>query len=157
MTDSHDKAKKYAFKLLSYRGRSEKELKERLIKKGIRKAVASSTVQDLKQRGLIDDRSLAETLKREALSRKFLSQQGAIKFLYQRGIPHEIINQVLDNDEIIDISNARRLVHKKIKTLRNYSSLHVKRRLYGLLARRGYSSDTIRKVLKENTFREEDS
>lgn len=157
MTDSHDKAKKYAFKLLSYRGRSEKELKERLIKKGIRKAVASSTVQDLKQRGLIDDRSLAETLKREALSRKFLSQQGATKFLYQRGIPHEIINQVLNNDEIIDISNARRLVHKKITTLRNYSPLHVKRRLYGLLARRGYSSDTIRKVLKENSFQEEDS
>jgi regulatory protein len=68
LTDSHDKAKKYAFKLLSYRGRSEQELKERLIKKGIRKAVASSTVKDLKQLGLIDDRSLAETLKREALS-----------------------------------------------------------------------------------------
>jgi regulatory protein len=157
LTDSHDKAKKYAFKLLSYRGRSEKELKERLVKKGIRKTVASSTVQDLKRLGLIDDRSLAETLKREALSRKFLSQQGAIKFLHQRGIPHEIINQVLDDDEVIDIFNARRLVHKKIKTLRNYSSFHVKRRLYGLLARRGYSSDTIRKVLKEKSFQEEDS
>jgi regulatory protein len=157
LTDSHDKAKKYAFKLLSYRGRSEQELKERLIKKGIRKAVASSTVQDLKQLGLIDDRSLAETLKREALSRKFLSQQGARRFLHQRGIPHEIINQVLDNNEIIDHSNARRLVHKKIKTLKNYSTLQVKKKLYGLLARRGYSSGTIRKVLKENTFREEDS
>jgi len=157
LTDSHDKAKKYAFKLLNYRGRSEKELKERLINKGFHKAVASSTVQELKQLGLIDDRSLAETLKREALSRKFLSQHGAIRFLHQRGIPREIIDQVLDSDELVDISNARRLVHKKIKALRNYAPLHVKRRLYGLLARRGYSSGTIRKVLKENTFREEDS
>ncbi len=157
MTDSHGKAKKYAFKLLSYRGRSEKELKERLIKKGISKAVASSTIQDLKRLGLIDDRSLAETLKREALSRKLLSQQGAIRFLHHRGIPHEVINQVLNNDEIIDIKNARRLVSKKIKNLRNYSSLPVKKKLYGLLARRGYSSDTIRKVLKEITFQEEDS
>ncbi len=157
MTDSHGKAKKYAFKLLSYRGRSEKELKERLIKKGISKAVASSTIQELKRLGLIDDRSLAETLKREALSRKLLSQQGAIRFLHHRGIPHKIINQVLDYDEIIDINNARRLVSKKIINLKNYSSLHVKKKLYGLLARRGYSSDTIRKVLKENTVQEEDS
>ena len=157
MTDSHGKAKKYAFKLLSYRGRSEKELKERLIKKGISKTVASSIVQDLKRLGLIDDRSLAETLKREALSRKLLSHQGAIKFLNHRGIPHEIITQILDNDEIIDIENARRLISKKIKNLGNHSSLPVKKKLYGLLARRGYSSDTIRKVLKENTFQEEDS
>lgn len=155
MTDSHDKAKKYALKLLGYRGRSEQELKERLINKGISKAVASSTVQDLKRQGLIDDRSLAENLKREALSRKFLSQQGAIRFLHHRGIPHKIINQVLDDDEIIDIHNARRLVHKKIKNLRNFSSLQVKKKLYGLLARRGYPSDTIHKVLKENTFQEE--
>ena len=157
MTDSQSKAKKYAFKLLVYRGRSEKELKERLVKKGISKAVASSTVQDLKRLGLIDDRSLAETLKREALSRKFLSQQGAIRFLHQRGIPHEIINDALNGDETIDIYTARRLVHKKINNLRNYSPLHVKKKLYGLLARRGYSSDTIRKVLKEKSFQEEDS
>jgi regulatory protein len=157
LTDSRSKAKKYAIKLLGYRGRSEKELKERLVKKGISKTVASSTLQDLKRLGLIDDRSLAETLKREALSRKFLSQKGAIRFLHQRGIPHEIINDVLNGDEIIDLYNARRLVHKKIKNLRNYSSLHVKKKLYGLLARRGYSSDTIRKVLKEKSFQGEDS
>ena len=157
MTDSQSKAKKYAFKLLSYRGRSEKELKERLVKKGIRKAVASSTVQDLKRLGLIDDRSLAETLKREAFSRKFLSQQGAIRFLHQRGIPHDLINDALNGDQMIDIYTARKLVHKKIKNLRNYSSSHVKKKLYGHLARRGYSSDTIRKVLKENSFEEEDS
>jgi regulatory protein len=157
LTDSQNKAKKYAVKLLGYRGRSEKELKERLLKKGISKTVASSTVQDLKRLGLIDDRSLAESLKREAFSRKFLSQQGAVRFLHHRGIPHKIIIQVLDDDEIIDIYNARKLIRKKIKNLRNYSPLHVKKKLYGLLARRGYSSDTIHKVLKENTFQEEDS
>jgi regulatory protein len=157
LTDSHVKAKKYAFKLLGYRGRSEKELKERLVKKGISKAVASSTVQDFKRLGLIDDKSLAETLKREALSRKYLSQKGAVRFLHHRGIPHKIIKQVLDDDELVDIYNARRLVHKKIKNIRDYSSVHVKKKLYGLLARRGYSSDTIRKVLKVKSFQEEDS
>jgi len=156
LTDSHDKAKQYAFKLLGYRGRSEKELKEKLVKKGISKAVASSTVKYLKHLGLIDDRSLAESLKRDALSRKLLSQKGASLFLHHRGVPREIINEVLDYDETLDLCNARRLLHKNIRPLRNYSSLKVKRRLYGLLARRGYSSDTIKKVLKENILHEED-
>ena len=155
MTDSQSKAKQYAFKLLSYRGRSEKELKERLIKKGISRTVVSSTIHDLKRLGLIDDRSLAETLKRDALTRKLLSQQGTSRFLYQRGIPLKIINQLLANDERIDIENAQRLVSRKLKNMKNYSSLDVKRKLYGFLARRGYSSDTIRRVLKENIIQEE--
>ena len=127
MTDSQDKAKKYAFRLLSYRGRSEKELKERLIKKGISKAVASSTVTYLKHLGLVDDRSLAESLKREALSRKFLSQKGASLFLRHRGVPREIINEVIDDDETVDLRNARRLLRKNRRSLRNHSSLKVKR------------------------------
>ena len=156
MTDSQDEAKKYSFKLLSYRGRSEKELKERLIRKGISKAAASSTVTYLKHLGLVDDRSLAESLKREALSRKFLSQKGASLFLHRRGVPREIINEVLDNDETVDLRNARRLLLKNMRSLRNYHSLKEKRRLYGLLARRGFSSDIIRRVLKENILHEED-
>lgn len=157
MIDFQNKAKEYAFKLLSYRGRSEKELKERLIKKGFSKAVASSTVRKLKDSGLINDRSLAETLKREALSIKFLSQKGAKYFLHCRGISHEIINQVLNYDETIDINNVRRLVNKKFKTLRNYSPLIIKKRLYSFLARRGYPSDIILKVLKETNFKKEGS
>lgn len=156
MTDSHDKAKKYAFKLLSYRGRSEKEINERIIKKGMSKAVASSTVTYLKHLGLIDDKSLAESLKREALSRKFLSQKGASLFLHHRGVPREIIDEVLDYDESVDLCTARRLLHKSMRPLRDTSSLKARRRLYGLLARRGYSPDTIKKVLKETILYEED-
>jgi regulatory protein len=156
LTDSQNKAKKYAFKLLSYRGRSEKELKERLMKKGISKTVVSSTITYLKHLGLIDDRSLAETLKTEALSRKLLSQKGASLFLHHRGVPREIINELLDYDETIDLRNARRLLDKNMHQHKNDSSLKSKRRLYGLLARRGYSSDTIQKVLKELPLHKED-
>jgi regulatory protein len=150
LTGLHDKAKQYAFKLLSYRGRSEKELKERLIKKGITKTVASSTIKYLKHLGLIDDMALAETLKREALTTKLLSQNGARRFILNRGIPYEIVNQILSNDENKDIENARRLVDKKLKAFKDYSSETAKRRLYNLLFRRGYSFETINKVLKEN-------
>jgi regulatory protein len=150
-----NKARQYAFKLLSYRGRSEKELEERLIKKGITKTVTSSTINYLKHIGLIDDMALAETLKREAVITKLLSQNGAKKFILNRGISREIVDLVFSNDENEDIENARRLVDKKLKTFKNYSSETVRRRLYNLLLRRGYSFETIMAVLKGKTLKED--
>jgi regulatory protein len=146
------KARQYAFKLLGYRGRSEKELEERLIKKGVTKTVASFTIKYLKHLGLIDDMALAETLKREALTTKLLSQNGAKRFILNRGIPREIVDRILGKDENTDIDNARRLVDKKLRASKDYSSETVKRRLYSLLFRRGYSSETINKVLNEKNL-----
>jgi regulatory protein len=151
----HARARQYAFKLLSYRGRSEKELEERLIKKGITKTVASSTINYLKHIGLIDDMALAETLKREAVTTKLLSQNGAKKFILNRGISREIVDLVFSNDKNEDIDNAGRLVDKKLKTFKNYTSETVRRRLYNLLLRRGYSFETIMAVLKGKTLKED--
>jgi regulatory protein len=142
------KARQYALKLLSYRGRSEKELVERLIKKGLTEPLVSSTIRYLKSAGLIDDRVLAEFLKRKALTTKLLGKKGARRFLLDRGIPRGIVDIELSYDEKEDIENAKILVEKKLKTLRDCSSETGKRRLYNLLLRRGYSFDTINKVLK---------
>jgi len=151
-----DKAKQYSLKLLSYKGRSEKELKERLKKKGIKGDVISSTILYLKNIGLVNDMSLAETLKREALTRKMLSYFGARNFMLRRGIPKSIIDSVLSRDDNTDIENAIKLVDKKLRILGTYPADTAKRRLYNLLVRRGYSSGTIMKVLKEKMMREED-
>ena len=156
MTDLHDKAKKYALRLLGYRGRSEKELKERLIRKGISKTVASSTVKHLKSVGLINDRILAENLAREALSIKLLSLCGVRKYLINRGIPRDIVSAVLIADEREDINTARMLLDKKMKSHDNIFSANNRRRMYNFLSRRGFSPDTIQTALKEKSTDEED-
>jgi regulatory protein len=147
--------RQYALKLLSYRGRSEKELEERLLKKGIAKTMVSSTIKELKLIGLIDDMALAEALKREALTRKMLSQNGAKRYMQTRGIPRDIIDVVFYHDENKDFDNALRFADKKLMSLNRYPSEIVKRRLYNLLLRRGYSSETIMKVLKNISNKEE--
>jgi regulatory protein len=149
---SRDKATQYALKLLSYRGRSVKELRERLRGKGIPESAVSSAIGYLKDIGLIDDVSLAESLKREAQTTKMLSQKGAKKYLFSRGIPRDIIDSVFNYDDNADAENAGRLVDKKMKVLGSYTAETAKRRLYGLLSRRGYSSETILKVLKDKYF-----
>lgn len=149
MKDSRAEAKHYALKLLSYKGRSEKELEERLRKKGFEKTVASSTIHYLKNIGLIDDAAYAEILKREALSIKMLSVNGARRYLYGRGIPRDVIEQVFEGGENTDIENAGNLIEKKLRTLQNCPAETVKRRLYNLLARKGYSFETIMSALKD--------
>jgi regulatory protein len=156
LKDSHVKAKQYALKLLSYRGRSEKELTTRLKIKGINESVASLTVGYLKDIGLIDDFSLAETLKREALTAKLLSQNAAKKYVLNRGIPHDIVDIIFSKDEDADFDNARRIAEKKLRILKDYPYKVAKRRLCNLLSRKGYSYETIMKVLKERNFNEED-
>ena len=156
MTGSDDKAKQYSLKLLSYRGRSEKELEERLRKKGVSARGISSTMQYLKDTGLLNDLSLAESLKREALTYRMLSQAGARYFMLRRGIPRSIVDSVLSNDDNRDIENAVKCVDKKLRVLGKYPAETAKRRLYNLLLRRGYSSGTILKVLKEKIMKEEE-
>jgi regulatory protein len=149
------KAKQYALKLLSYRGRSEKELGERLAKKGFKKTAISRALTRLKELGFIDDKSLAETLKREALSKKLLSQSGAKKLILARGISRNVVDAVFHDNEIEDIKNAKFLVDKKWRVYQNYPLEIIRRRLYNVLLRRGYSSETIICVLKEKLLKEE--
>lgn len=156
MTGLDSRAKQYSLKLLSYKGRSEKEMEERLRKKGVSSQVISSTIQYLKDAGLLDDRSLAENLKREALSIRMLSQYGARNFMLSKGIPKSIVNSVFGSAEHSDFDNAVRLVDKKLKVLGKYPPATVERRLHNLLARRGYSAGTIMKVLKHKKIKEDD-
>ena len=150
-----NRARQYALKLLSYRGRSEKELEERLLKKGITKTIVSSTINELKEIGLIDDMALAEALKRQALTTKMLSQNGAKRYMQTRGIPRDIIDVVFYHDENKDFDNALRFAGKKLMSLNHYPSEVIKRRFYNLLLRRGYSAETIMKVLKDISNKEE--
>jgi len=112
-------------------------------------SAVSSAIRYLRNIGLIDEVSLAESLKREAQTTKMLSQKGARRYLLRRGIPRNIIEKVFSQEDNPDVENAGKLVDKKMKILGSYPAEIVKRRLYALLSRRGYSSDTILKVLKE--------
>lgn len=145
-------ARHYALKLLGYKARSEKELEERLKRKGFTDNIVSSTINYLKSIGMVDDRSLAESLKREALNIKLLSLNGAKKFILSRGIPRDIVKILFSSDENRDIENSRKIICKKLKLLRNYSPDIVRRRIYNHLLRKGYSYDTIKSVFREIKF-----
>ncbi len=149
MTDSGIDVTRYAFRLLSYRGRSEKELRDRLLRKGFPEKAVSLTLTYLKETGLIDDRALAVDLKRQAMEHKRLGYRAARSLLRRRGVSDDIADSILAYDEDAELANARSLLDKKRVSAGNYLTPKEIKRLYDYLSRRGFSSGVIGRVLKD--------
>lgn len=149
MKDSQNKIRQYALKLLSYRARSEKELKERLVKKGFSEDDIISAVEYLKELGFINDSLLAESLKRDASERKLLGFEGIKRYLLQKGIPKNIVTSICIENDNEDLDKANQFLLKKINKYGFYPDEKIKKRLYNQLTRRGYSPDIIFKAFEK--------
>ena len=145
--DSWSSALRYAIRLLSYRDRSVKELVEKLTSKGISLDIAAKVTDYLKEKGFVDDGRLAESLRRDALERKCLGKRGVKEHLLKRGIPTEIVDGVVGEEEDY-LTAAKKLVEKKMKSMRDLDDEFTKKRLWGILLRRGFSADIIRRAIK---------
>jgi len=142
--------------LLNYRSRSEKELRERLEKKGFSENHISITLRHLKESGYLDDHALALDLKRQAFDNKLLGHNSAKRFLLNRGVPDEIIDETLEYDEETETNKIKKLIEKKLRTTGNYPDKKKEKRLWDILARKGYSFSTIRNALHNIIRIEED-
>jgi len=122
---------------------------ERLKRKGFDEKQINNTMQYLENIGLINDEALAPELLRYAVEKKHLGRKGIRAFLYTRGIKKDLIDETLSNfSEGIEKEAALRLVEKKMKVLRNHPEDIIKRRLWGILQRRGFSADVISTMIK---------
>jgi len=142
--------------LLSYRNRSEKELQERLRKKGFSELHISVTLKHLKQSGYLDDHALALDLKRQAFNNKLLGHNRARIFLLDRGLPDDIVNETMTYDEETEAQKIQVLMDKKIKTMGICPDNKERKKLWDFLVRKGYSYNTIRNALRKLTQVEEE-
>ncbi|MCE5195424.1 MAG: recombination regulator RecX [Nitrospiraceae bacterium] len=155
-TYSKTDAVRYAYRLLSYRGRSEKELEDRFREKDFPEEIIQSAITHLKEKGFINDKILAFSLKRTAEDIKLLGRQGIRLFLKSRGLGAEIIKDVTSDNDPDELKRAKKLVDRKTRTMRNYSDEEIKKKIWRFLARKGYSFDTIKKVLNEYKYKTEE-
>jgi len=142
-------ARQYAFLLLSYKARTKSELTQRLTRKGFSPDVVSRTLQRLAELKMVDDAGFA---KRFAEDRIAIGHKGKWRVrgeLLKRGINRQQIDAAIEQapDET---AAAREVAEKYLSRNRRLEPAVLKRRLYALLARRGFSPDTIRTVLDIN-------
>jgi regulatory protein len=149
LTDSRIDVRRYALRLLSYRARSENELRERLLGKGFPEGAVSSTLLYLKEAGFIDDAALAQDLKRLALGQKKLGYSAARSFMQRRGLPRDLVEATLGYDEEVELGNARNLLEKRLKCAGSHLTAKEKKRLYDYLSRRGFSFSVINKAMRD--------
>jgi regulatory protein len=144
-------AQETAYRLLAVRLRSRHELTDRLRRRGISAVVVAAVTADLERQGLLDDDRFAGAWVRTRLA---LRPSGPVRLraeLAQKGVAREVITRALG--ETLSSQEEGTLAEDLARTrLRRYRRLPPEvayRRLAGVLARRGFSTGVIARVLRD--------
>ena len=145
-SDRFDRCLNAATHYLSYRPRSESELRERLHRRGFDGDSVEAVITRLKEQELIDDTAFAQFWKdnRESFSPR--SQWLTKLELRQRGVPADIIDQVVS--AVDDDDSAYRAALGKARNLPPSDYQRFRRRLGGYLKRRGFDYGVINHTVK---------
>ena len=142
-----DKFFNSSLRFLSYRSRSEKEVRDNLLKKKAPQEIIESVITKLKEHKFLNDKEFAEWfIKSRTASRPKAAR--IIKMeLKKKGISQEIIDDLPST--IDDLDSAKKLIEKKFEKYKSLEKKEVYNKLGGFLARRGFDWDTIKKAIDE--------
>ncbi|MBN1168766.1 RecX family transcriptional regulator [Candidatus Woesebacteria bacterium] len=139
-------------KLLHYstlRPRSEKEINDWLKRKKVAESLHKELFNKLKHLKLLDDENFAKWWVGQRLQFKNRSIRELANELYKKGIDKNIIEEVLKDSEISEESSAGKLLEKRSFAWRKYTGWEKRKKMSDYLARKGFSWDVIKKVVKE--------
>ena len=130
-----------AARYLSYRPRSESELRERLYRRGFGDDSVEAVIAKLKEQGLVDDIAFAQFWKdnRESFSPR--SRWLTKLELRRKGVAEEIMDKVVNT--VDDEDSAYRAALSKARSLPLSDYQDFRRRLGDYLRRRGFSYEVI--------------
>lgn len=145
---NENEAKGIALKFLSYRRRTEKEVKDKLLKKGFDEKTIKRTIERLKEYDLINDLEFATAWVKERLAYKPRGKKLLRQELWKKGIKKEIINQVTGELCQDEDKSAFELLEKIKTRYRNLEPQVAKSRIYGFLLRRGFSYESVNQAIR---------
>ncbi|MBN3038875.1 MAG: regulatory protein RecX [Candidatus Omnitrophica bacterium] len=145
-----NKAKAASLRLLAYRQRSVKEIKDRLKKKGFSDLVINKTVEYLTALNYLDDREFARFWIQDRIRTRPQGMSLLRYQLRQKGISREIIKESLSEyaGDYDEYEAAKKLVALRSRRYRGLDPQKSKRRLYDYLCRRGFSQDVISQAIE---------
>lgn len=144
-------AKSLALDFLSYRIRTEKEIRKKLISKDVSNKTIGDTILYLKSINLINDLEFAQKLindkqKLKPSGRKILSQK-----LFQMGV--DKVTREIALDDYFKNNDEKQLALESINhylvKLKNLDNYNKKKKAYNFLMRKGYEYDTINEVINQ--------
>jgi len=152
MVDDFEKFYKAAVRFLSFRPRSEKEVRDYLTKKKCDDLTAKRIIESLKRDKFINDEEFTRMWIRERTLIKPKAVRVIKMELKQKGISKELIEEAFENsdDSPSDLNLAVQLIEKKLRTIHDQSDKYkVKEKLGRFLASKGFDWDTIKAAIDQ--------
>jgi regulatory protein len=136
-----------ALRLLSYRPRSEQEIRTRLLRHELPPDVVRSTIERLREYGYVNDAAFAQSwVESRSLGtprgRRVLRQE-----LRSKGVDVDTVAGVVG--ELDETEAARQAALKKARSLHGLEYPDFRNRLAGYLQRRGFGYDVIKPLVRE--------
>ncbi len=134
-------AKEVVVRKLSERAHSRSDLARALAKKQVPEPVVDATLAKFEVAGLIDDEDFARSWVQARQRGKGLSSRALANELRTKGVDDDIAKEVIGElDPEAEVQAAHRLVQAKLRSMSRFDETTKMRRLTGMLARKGYSS-----------------
>ncbi len=151
-SESREKAYHRALNFLSYRPRSEAEVRRNLIKHDTPEDCIEDILERLRQLDLVNDRQFAETWVENRSTFRPRGRRALFSELRAKSIHNEIIDEVLQNLDEDDL--AYRAAQKKYRQYRSLDWPDFKKKMLGFLVRRGFNygvaAPAIEKIWSDN-------
>lgn len=142
-----------ALDLLAVRARSSRDLSIRLRRAGARDADISWAVARLASQGFVDDAAYARGVARAKALAGGVSRRRVITVLRQKGIAADVATEAIDSTladvNLDEFGSALAAAEKRLRALSSLDPAKKRQRLYAFLARRGYETDVVRRVMAE--------
>ncbi|OGH21663.1 MAG: hypothetical protein A2629_02035 [Candidatus Levybacteria bacterium RIFCSPHIGHO2_01_FULL_41_15] len=155
--DGFEKFYNKVLKFLSYRPRSEKEIRDYLKIKNQKSKIKNddkiieSIIRKLKEKNFLND----EEFVRWWIEQRTKFRPRALRLikieLRQKGISTELIDQVIDDLRLMidDLSSAKKLIEKKLNKYKGLPREEKFQKISRFLASKGFNYDIIKEIFKE--------
>jgi len=146
--DNFFNAKKIALNLLAFKGRSSKEIIDRLVKKEFSNEIISNIIDDLIKNKFLNDYEFARVYALDKIRNKKLGPLLLKNELFKKGISKSIIDSIIK--EFYDNETKKKLITDIFNKKTNYQIKLDKKELNKIInyvRRRGYNWEDIQPVI----------
>jgi regulatory protein len=149
--DEIARATNAALVFLAYRARSEREVRDRLAKKGYAPMAIEAAITRVINWGYLNDANFARFWTENRVQNKPRGRRLLEQELRQKGVAPDVVRDTLDEAELDDDASALVLAQDRLRrdTGADLEPAVRQRRLANFLARRGYNYDVIKRVIKQ--------
>lgn len=140
-----------ALRYLQSRLHSRSELRRKLLRREYGESVIDGVLDDLVRLGYVDDARFAKTRAMSAAEHRHYGRRRAFMELMRAGVDASVaddaLEQVYSSHDSLD--TARRLAEKQAPRLRKLDPAVARRRLAGMLQRRGFEYEDVKTVIDQ--------